>query len=390
MSERLTFIQACLDRQRPIAEICAEFGVSEKTGHKWIARFRTGGVDALADRTHAPAHARFAVAPAIAARIVILRRRHPLYGPVKLRDWLVQHEPETRWPAASTIGELLRREGLVRARRVRRPGATQHGATQLLRDHPMPADAPNTVWTADFKGQFRLGSGRYCYPLTVLDLHTHFLLRCTALDTTAVAPARTQFQHLFREYGLPRAVRTDNGVPFAQPNAVGHLGALSYWWIRLGIRPDFIRPARPSENGAHERFHKTLKAHTAQPAADTFPAQQRRFDRFRLEYNTERPHASTPAHRPPATTYESSPRPYPEILPPLLYADAQAVRKVDSTGVIKWHTTRIFLSHNLTGEFVGLYETASDRLRVSYAALTLGFFDPHTQRFIPELRWDGC
>lgn len=186
MSERLAFLQACLDRQQPVVEICARFGISEKTGHKWIARFRSGGVAALEARSHAPLHHRFHVAPAIAAHIVALRRRHPLYGAAKLRDWLVQQEPETRWPAASTIGELLRREGLIRARRRHAP-ATRNmpGGRGAL----VPADAPNAVWTADFKGQFRLGCGTYCYPLTVLDLYSHFLLRCTALDTTAVRSA---------------------------------------------------------------------------------------------------------------------------------------------------------------------------------------------------------
>src|SRR4029079_430549 len=176
------------------------------------------------------------------------------------------------------------------------------------------ATAPNVVWTADFKGQFRLGTGTYCYPLTLLDLHSHYLLRCHALPSTAVHTARARFVRAFTEYGLPEVLRTDNGVPFAQPNALGRLGALALWWIRLGIRPEHITPATPSENGAHERFHKTLKAHVTHPVARTMAAQQRGFDTFQAEYNFDRPHASLPNHQPPAQCYAPSPRPYPRRL----------------------------------------------------------------------------
>lgn len=383
MSERLVFIQACLDRREKVVGICDRFGISEKTGQKWLARFREFGEAGLADRSHAPSHRAHRLAPALAARIVALRRKHPLYGPEKLRDWLLQHEPSQRWPAISTIGEVLKREGLIRPRRHRA------GTHARLAGDRTAASAPNVVWTADFKGQFRLQTGVYCYPLTVLDLHTHFLLRCTALPTTAVAPARATFARLFSEYGLPDVLRTDNGVPFAQPSSLGRLGQLAFWWIRLGIRPEHTRPATPSENGAHERFHKTLKAHATRPSSSSFAAQQRRFDRFGLEYNTARPHASTPAHLPPAHAYTPSLRPYPAKLPPLLYPDATAVRHVDGCGHIKWHGHPIFLTRNLSGEDVGLTATDGDVLTITYAALALGDFDPHTQRFIPNTRWTG-
>jgi transposase InsO family protein len=294
----------------------------------------------------------------------------------------VQHEPSVRWPAASTIGELLVREGLIR--RGRRKRSPQHRRLETLRT---PATAPNVVWTADFKGQFRLGTGEYCYPLTVLDLHSHFLLGCTALPTTAVRPTREAFARLFREFGLPAVLRTDNGVPFAQPNAMGRLGQLAFWWVRLGIRPEHIRPARPSENGAHERFHKTLKAHTTRPASVSAPAQQKRFDRFRREYNDDRPHEATPDHRPPSTAYAVSPRPFPPRLPPLVYPGATAVRRVDSSGIIKWHDTPIFVSRNLSGDYVGLTERAQDILVIQYGQLILGDYDPHLHRFTAHPRW---
>lgn len=261
MFERLRFVQACLDRRVPISAVCHRFGISEKTGQKWLARFREGGEAGLGDRSHAPHRQAHRLDPALAARVVAVRKAHPLWGPEKLRDWLVQHDAAVRWPAISTIGELLKREGLMASRR-RRP--VTHARLESSRT---AATAPNVVWTADFKGEFRLGSGPYCYPLTLLDLHSHFLLRCQALASTAVPAARARFTRAFLEYGLPTVLRTDNGVPFAQPNALGRLGALAFWWVRLGIRPEHIQPATPSENGAHERFHKTLKAHATRPPA---------------------------------------------------------------------------------------------------------------------------
>ncbi len=384
MSERLAFVTACLNRRERIVEICARFGISEKTGHKWLKRFMEAGPGGLSDRSHAPHVMAHRIMPEVAARIVALRRRYPLYGAQKLRDWLVQHEPTTRWPAASSIGELLGRAQLITPRRRRRD--PMHAG---LERHRTPASTPNQVWTADFKGEFRLGRGAYCYPLTVLDLHSHYLLRCTALLTTAVAPTRAVFVKLFREYGLPLVLRTDNGVPFAQPNALGRLGSLAFWWVRLGICPEHITPARPSENGAHERFHRTLKAGATQPSASSVRAQQARFDRFRQEYNSERPHASLPGHCPPARVYSAAARPYPTRLPALCYPDATTVRLVDSTGYIKWRAHPHFLSSNLAGDYVGVTETESDLVTLTYGALALGEIDLHTNRFTPRVRWLG-
>lgn len=384
MSERLEFIKACLNRSETIAVICDRFGISEKTGHKWLERFRTDGEAALADRSHAPLSHQGRIQSEVASEILQLRKRHPLYGPVKLRDWLVQRYPDRHWPAPSSIGALLTRAGLVRPRRRR-----DRSAERVTLDGRMRAREPNVVWTADFKGQFRLRNQRYCYPLTVLDLHSHFLLGCTALESTSVAPARDVFTSLFREYGMPRVLRTDNGIPFAQPNALGRLGSLAWWWIRLGIRPEHIRPARPAENGAHERFHKTLKAATARPAAPSFRAQQRRFDRFQQEYNVERPHASLPAHVPPARLYSASPRPYPQRLPPVSYDNRAEVRLVASSGFIKWRTNHIYLSSNIGGEYVAVTPVDDDRALIAYASLGLGYFDFRLNRFVPVLSWLG-
>lgn len=388
MTERLAFISACLNRADTITEICDRFGISEKTGYKWLQRFKEAGGSpaALLDRSHAPHSCAHRLTREVATRIIALRRRYPKYGPVKLRDWLVQHEPEQHWPAASSIGALLAEAGLVRRTRRRRrtdPAVFVSGRTEAV--------APNTVWTADFKGQFRLGGrgGPHCYPLTVLDLHTHFLLGCTALRSTAVTTARQTFVQLFRTYGLPDVIRTDNGVPFAQPNAIGRLGALAFWWVRLGIRPEHTTPARPAENGAHERFHRTLADATTDPTpAPSFRAQQQRFDRHQLEYNTDRPHASLPGHQPPAALYTASGRPYPARLPTVEYPLDTVVRLVDSAGVIKWHNRAVFLTSNLAGQYVSLTETDGAQLvTVAYASLALGDLDPHTHRFVPNVRW---
>ena len=384
MSLRLAFVQACLDRREKIVTICDRFEISEKTGHKWLRRFRDGGEAALADHSHAARAHPHHVGDAVVARILALRKKHPLYGPVKLRDWLEQHEPGTCWPAPSTIGDLLKGAGLVHRRRQRHTGHAPLVSGRTV------ASTPNLVWTADFKGQFRVGAGVYCYPLTVLDLHTHFLLGCTSLPSTAVRTARAQFVRLFSEYGLPAVLRTDTGVPFAQPNALGRLGSLAFWWVRLGIRPEHTRPATPSENGAHERFHKTLKAHTTRPtSAPTLRAQQQRFDRFQTEYNTERPHESTVAHRPPASAYVPSTRPYPSRVPTLYYPDADDVRRVDGSGAIKWRNHAIFLSHNLARMDVAVHEVDDDTFRIRYAQLILGSFDLRRARFTPDVRWEA-
>lgn len=387
MSERLAFVQACLDRRKRIVEICSEFGISEKTGHKLLKRFRESGIEGLRDRSHAVLCHRYRITPEVAERVITLRRKYPLYGPAMLRDWLLQHEPEVRWPAASSIGELLKRSNLI-ARRRRRNHDEERAALDTGRTRALE---PNMVWTADFKGEFRLrsGLGPYCYPLTVLDLHSRFLLNCTALETTAVSPTKQVFVRLFREYGLPSVLRTDNGTPFAQPNALGRLGRLAFWWVRLGIRPEHITPARPSENGAHERFHKTLKAATTKPASLSFRAQQRRFDDFRAEYNTHRPHSSLPNHHPPGQFYTSSLRTYPTRLPPLIYPVTWTVRLVQGHGAIKWRNHEIFLSTNIAGDYVGIVETEGDRFMISYGALELGHIEAATNRFVPAVRWTG-
>jgi transposase InsO family protein len=386
MSERLAFVQACLDRRKRIVEVCWEFGISEKTGHKLLGRFRRYGVKGLEDRSHAVLAHPFRITPEIEERIVALRIKYPLYGAQMIRDWLQQREPEVRWPAASSIGELLKRRGLIKKRRKH----DRDKERAALNSRLTRALEPNLVWTADFKGHFRLRSAlrAYCYPLTVMDLYSRFALGITALGDTSVRLTKSSFVSLFREYGLPRVIRTDNGVPFAHPNGVGRLGELAFWWVRLGIKPEHIRPATPSENGAHERFHRTLKAAATKPSSKSFAAQQRRFNEFRAEYNIERPHSSLPGRQPPGQVYSPSPRPYPSKLPRLSYPESDEVRMVCGNGAIKWRSKFIFISSTIIGEYVGIREEDGDRFAVSYGKLQLGHIEAESGEYKARVSWN--
>lgn len=384
VSERKLFVRACTDRRRKIADICSEFGISEKTGYKILSRYRLLGEAGLKDRSHAVLQHPFRISEDVQKIILALKRAHPEYGPRVIHDRLVQHEPEKHWPASSSISELLKRHGLVRPRRRRDHDRERASLNSSLTQ----ALEPNLVWTADFKGEFRLstGYGSYCYPLTVLDLFSHFALGLKALETTSIDPTMREFKRLFRVYGMPRVIRTDNGIPFAQPNAIGRLGQLAFWWVRLGIKPEHIRPGRPSENGAHERFHRTLKAAATKPGSKSFSLQQRRFDEFVTEYNQHRPHRSLKDRRPPHEFYVSSPRPFPEKLPPIAYPDQSLMRLVSSNGSIKWRNVTTYLSSNIAGEYVGIIEESED-FTIRFCNLQLGRINAESGAFTPEVRW---
>ena len=283
MVERLKFVQDAQSDRFTMAELCARHGVSRKTGYKWITRYAEEGRRGLGDRSRAPQTCPHRLAAATATLLVTARTAHPFWGARKLLATLKGTHPHIlEWPAASTVADLLAREGLVQQRR-RRRAATHPGVI------PAVADAPNDLWTADFKGQFRTGDHAYCYPLTVADLASRFLLTCHGLRSTTCELAKPVFERAFREYGLPRAIRTDNGVPFATA-AIHGLSFLNVYWMQLGIAHQRIHPASPQENGAHERMHRTLKRQAIKPVRQTCAAQQRDFDAFRREYNDERPH----------------------------------------------------------------------------------------------------
>lgn len=382
MSQRQEFIELYHERRHTVAELCCAFGVSEKTAYKWLARFKAEGLAGLADRSHVPKRAPHQHSPEVIGRVLACRAKHPTWGPRKLHRRLLALDPVTSWPVPSTIGALLKRQGLVRPRR--RSGDRR--GPRL--DQPLTtAHAPNDVWTADFKGEFALRGGGECYPLTVADLYSRFLLGCTALSAPRTTTTQLAFRRLFQRYGLPRVIRTDNGVPFASSRALGSLSPLSLWWIHLGIRPERIVPGRPQQNGQHERMHRTLKADAIRPvAARTLLEQQRRFDLFRREFNTERPHEAL-GQDTPANHYDTSPREYPSTVPQFEYAEHVAVRRVSSGGFIKWRDRPLFLSRVLIGEDVSLEETAPDRWSVALGPVVLGVFDPTCHDFTPGPYW---
>jgi len=384
MSQRLEFIQAVLHRApgQSIRDVCRTVGISEKTGHKWLERFGTGGPAALADRSHAPHQPAHQVPAALATALCELREAQPTWGARKLRQVLAREQPGHPWPAPSTITALLIRAGLPMRRR--RPSVRQRSA--WARSPLTTPTAPNEVWTADFKGEFRVGDGTYCYPLTIADLQSRYLLSVTGLPGTAHEPAAGIFRRCFATVGLPRVIRTDNGVPFSIPAALGGLSPLAVWWIRLGIRPERIAKGVPQQNGVHERMHRTLKADTLRPAAASLAAQQRRFDRWQHTFNERRPHDAL-AGSPPAAHYTPSARPLPRRLPPLEYPANAELRRVTVGGVIRWRSDFIFLTKVLVGEYVGLEETAEAEWTVRFRPLILGTYSEPRLTFTEDLAW---
>jgi len=366
MLERVQFVAMASLKQRSMAGLCREFGISRKTGYKWLHRFETDGPHGVYEQSRAPLENYQETPEGIQEVLTSARKKHPTWGPRKLKAWLEDRNPGLGLPAASTIGEILKREGLVRARRRRQlpPGVTTR---------PIQVDRPNQEWDADFKGQFLLRNGEYCYPLTITDAHSRFLLEIRALGGTGTEGARRGFERAFREYGLPDSIRTDNGSPFASIG-VGRLSSLSVWWIKLGIHPFTIRPGKPQENGRHERMHRTLKAETTRPPSTTARRQQDRFDAFREEFNHERPHEAL-GQKPPGRLYEASRRSYPATLAEPEYPSHFETRRVGPGGTFGWKWQMIWISKSLVGETIGLVEFAEGLWRVYFGSRELGILD---------------
>jgi transposase InsO family protein len=348
MDQRLQFITDHRRGLYSMTELCDRYGISRTTGYECLDRFEHHGRAGLAARSRAPHSCPHRIAADVAAVLCATRRKHPDWGAGKLLDYLAPRHPEIPWPAVSTVHDLLVRQGLVPRRRRRRPH--QHPGVV-----PAVTTAPNDLWTADFKGQFPTQDAIYCYPLTILDLHSRYLLTCHGLPSTQGSGARARFERAFRSYGLPHAIRTDNGVPFATSGIHG-LSQLNVWWMRLGIQHQRIHPGRPQENGAHERMHKTLKRRAIRPPRATAAAQQRAFDRFQHEYNEERPHESLEGQT-PASRYRPSARPYPRVLPPQEYPGHFLVKKITTGGTFRFQHHLLFLAHSLTHHHIGLEET---------------------------------
>ncbi len=375
MEQREALITEWLRKERPIAELSRAYGISRKTVYKWLERFEQQGRAGLADRSRAPHHSPQAIAAAAAAEIVGLREKRPHWGARKILQRLEQDQPGAAWPAASSIGALLKREGLIQPRRVRRKTPPQ--------SEPLAhAMAPNQVWCADFKGWFYCGDGTRCDPFTITDAWSRYLLRCRATEKTDGPHVRALMEAVFREYGLPEAIRTDNGSPFAS-RAPGGLSRLSMWWLQLGIRHERIPPGRPDQNGRHERMHRTLKQETASPPAANLRRQQQAFVDFEQVYNQERPHEALEG-KTPAQLYVASARRYPARLPELPFPGGVHLRRISQQGSLKWRGERTFLSEVLARQLVGLLETEEEFFEVYYGPLLIGWFDGRAHWFEPE------
>jgi transposase InsO family protein len=311
--------------------------------------------------------------------IVATKLRHQTWGPKKVVDYLRREGPHWDWPADSTAGAILKRAGLVRPRGRRRRVAPD---SEPFRD----CGGPNQHWSADFKGDFRLGNARRCYPLTISDNFSRYLLVCQALGRPSYEAVHPWFEWVFREYGLPEAIRTDNGAPFASL-AVGGISQLSKWWIQLGIKPERIRPGRPAQNGRHERMHRTLK--DAVPAQTTLQAQQRQYDPFREEYNWQRSHEAL-GRQTPGSVYRGSPRAYPGKLPAVEYESGVTVRQVRHNGEIKWQGELIYVSAVLAHEPLGLTQVDDQHWEIRYSFHRLGMLDQRLKRILPAKGWHGA
>ena len=375
MDQRTQFIARVLAGEDEMTGLCREYGISRKTGYKWLGRYLSEGAAGLRERSHAPLRHGQAHDVGVVQAVLELRARWRHWGPKKLRVKLRELHPDRAVPAASTIGDWLRREGLVERLSGRRrcPAYTRPFAAVA---------AANDVWCTDFKGWFRTGDGRRCDPFTLTDAHSRYLLRCQAVARADEENVRPIFEAAFKEHGLPLAIRSDNGPPFASPG-VGGLSRLAVWWLKLGIRPERIVAGKPQQNGRHERVHRTLKQETAVPPADSVPAQQQRFDEFRVLYNHERPHEAL-GQQTPASLYQPSPRPYPERLEDPSYSGDVAVRRVRSNGQIKWAGELIFVGEALIGEPVGVVETEAGDWLVRYADVELGYIHPQRRRLSPR------
>ena len=372
MDERLKFVARLLDGEK-MAVLCREFGISRKTGYKLINRYNDSGLEGLTDRSRRPYRHANQLPFQIEKLIVRAKHDKPNWGAPKIRERLARLYPDVHCPAISTVHAVLDRHGLVKRHKRRRNRATGTPLSHVA--------APNQLWCADYKGEFMLADRRYCYPLTISDFASRYLLACEALSTTKEAYAFTVFERVFKEFGLPGAIRTDNGVPFASPNALFNLSRLSVWWLRLGIAIERIKPGCPQQNGRHERMHLTLKLETTKPAGANFLQQQARFDDFIEEFNTERPHQALDMAC-PAERYTPSPRPY-RGLPELDYPFHDKAVTVTTCGRICYKKKKINLSQVFAGQTIGIKQVEDHIWLASFMEYDLGYFDDETCRLEP-------
>ena len=367
MDERLRFVARLLNGEK-MAQVCREFDVSRKTGYKIFERYKNCGLEGLTDRSRRPYRQANQLAFQIESLILQFKREQPTWGAPKIREKIRRLQADFPLPAISTVHAVLDRHGLVQ-----RPGRRRYKAQGTALSTPT---SPNDLWCADFKGEFMLADRRYCYPLTITDSASRYLLCCDALSTTQEIYAFTAFDRVFREYGLPRSIRTDNGVPFASRSALWGLSKLSVWWLRLGIHVERIKPGNPQQNGRHERMHLTLKKEATKPPGKNFLQQQARFDAFQQYYNHQRPHQAL-AMKCPGEIYRPSSRTY-QGLTELNYPLHDRTITVTCCGRICLENRKINLSTVLAGQNVGIKEVSDDVWLVTFMHYDLGFFDSET------------
>ena len=371
LEERWRFIEDWKSEDWNLAELSEIYGVSRKTAYKWLQRYQDDGRDGLEDQSRAPRKHANEVSSEMEDLVIGMREKHPFWGAPKIRARLEKEQTDKTIPAESTIGEILKRNGLTVARKRRR---ASRGGEQKLASAP----GPNQVWCADFKGWLRTGDGRRIDPLTITDQYSRYLFRCQAVGAADYLHSKAVMEAAFREYGLPERMRTDNGAPFGS-NGESGLTGLTVWWIKLGIVPEHIQPGKPQQNGRHERMHRTLKQETASPPAANRKLQQERFDRFRQEFHHERPHQAL-GQKPPVEFYEPSVRCFPIRLEETEYPAGWTLRRVSPAGQMRWAGEYVFVAHPLDGETIGLEQIDERHWRVWFSFYEVGLLD--TEKFV--------
>lgn len=371
--EKKVFINDYIHHRFDFRELCRRFNVSPKTGYKFVHRFEDEGIKGLENRSSRPHTSPLKTSEDLEEAIVELRNTYPNRGGKKLLQKLISRYPDRVLPSITTVNNIISRHGLITEPRRRKP---HHPGKPISTTH-----GPNELLGADFKGQFRTGDGNYCYPLTITDYYSRYILCCQGLLSPNLVDSKSIFERIFKEFGLPLRIRTDNGTPFSSPNTLGRLSQLSVWWIRLGIFPELIEPGSPQQNGRHERMHKTLKQDTTHPAGYNLKSQQRKFDAFVEEFNHDRPHESL-GQKTPATLYTTSPRPMPSKLPQVEYPAHFKVRLVSTNGGMRWNTTWVNVTRVLEKQYIGLEEIDTDIYDVFFGPVLIGRFESKTGKIM--------
>ena len=377
MDQRTEFALKAEGKEIPFRQLCREYGISPKTGYKWIERFREGGVAAMQDRSTRPRTRPAGLCEAVVCRMVALKAAHPHWGPRKIQALYARKHSDEKPPSESSFKRVLEKAGLVDKRVVRRPAA-EGGRLQLRRQ----AQAPNEVWTVDFKGWWHCADKRRCEPLTIRDAHSRYVLCADPLESSKTAAVRARFERAFECYGLPQTIRTDNGAPFASSNGLLGLSGLSVWWLTLGIALDRIDPGRPDQNGSHERMHRDISLEVQAAARGDLESQCAALAVWREEYNQVRPHEAL-GYRTPAQVYTPSMRRFEGTPDQLAYPNGFTDRRVRRRGTISFENSQVFISTALRGWNVGLREEKEGLVGVWFAAMRLGTIDRRTDSFSP-------